>query len=71
LLKPGGKLLYATCSILPVENENQMTAFLRRHPDAAEDVLPPGAGRARVIGRQVLPGEAGMDGFYYARLRKN
>ncbi len=71
LLKPGGKLLYATCSILPVENENQMTAFLRRHPDAAEDVLPTGAGRARAIGKQILPGEAGMDGFYYARLRKN
>ena len=71
LLKPGGKLLYATCSILPVENENQMTAFLRRHPDATEDVLPTNAGRARIIGRQILPGESGMDGFYYARLRKN
>jgi len=71
LLKPGGKLLYATCSILPVENENQMAAFRRRHPDAAEDVLPMSAGRARAMGRQILPGEAGMDGFYYARLRKN
>ena len=71
LLKPGGKLLYATCSILPVENENQMTAFLRRHPDATEDVLPMSAGRAQIIGRQILPGESGMDGFYYARLRKN
>lgn len=71
LLKPGGKLLYATCSILPVENENQMTAFLERHPDAAEEILHMDAGRARVIGRQILPGEAGMDGFYYARLRKN
>ncbi len=71
LLKPGGKLLYATCSILPVENENRMTAFLRRHPDATEDVLPTSAGQARIIGRQILPGESGMDGFYYARLRKN
>ncbi len=71
LLKPGGKLLYATCSILPVENEDRMTAFLRRHPDAAEDALPTDAGRARTIGRQILPGETGMDGFYYARLRKN
>jgi len=71
LLKPGGKLLYATCSILPDENENQMTAFLRRHPDATEDVLTTEAGRARAVGRQILPGEAGMDGFYYARLRKN
>lgn len=71
LLKPGGKLLYATCSVLPAENENQMTAFLRRHPEATEEVLPTNAGRARTIGRQILPGEAGMDGFYYARLRKN
>ena len=71
LLKPGGKLLYATCSILPVENENQMTAFLRRHPDSAEDALPTSAGQTRATGRQILPGEAGMDGFYYARLCKN
>lgn len=71
LLKPGGKLVYATCSMLPLENENQMTAFLRRHPDATEDVLTTEAGRARAVGRQILPGEAGMDGFYYARLRKN
>jgi 16S rRNA (cytosine967-C5)-methyltransferase len=71
LLKPGGKLLYATCSILPEENENRMTAFLRRHADAAEEPLATGAGRARAVGRQMLPGEAGMDGFYYARLRKN
>jgi 16S rRNA (cytosine967-C5)-methyltransferase len=71
LLKPGGKLLYATCSILPDENENQMAAFLRRHPDATEDVLTTEAGRSRAVGRQILPGEAGMDGFYYARLRKN
>ncbi|MDH3514792.1 MAG: 16S rRNA (cytosine(967)-C(5))-methyltransferase RsmB [Gammaproteobacteria bacterium] len=71
LLKPGGKLLYITCSILPVENENQMTAFLGRHPDAVVEPLALNAGRARTVGRQILPGEAGMDGFYYAKLRKN
>jgi 16S rRNA (cytosine967-C5)-methyltransferase len=70
LLKPGGKLLYATCSILPDENENRMTSFLQRHSDATEDVLTTDAGRARTVARQILPGEAGMDGFYYARLRK-
>jgi 16S rRNA (cytosine967-C5)-methyltransferase len=57
--------------MLAVENEDRMSAFLRRHPNAAEDGLPTNAGRARTIGRQILPGEAGMDGFYYARLRKN
>ena len=71
LLKPGGKLLYVTCSILTAENEKQLAAFLARHPEAAEDGLPPTAGVARVVGRQILPGESGMDGFYYACLRKN
>jgi 16S rRNA (cytosine967-C5)-methyltransferase len=71
LLKPGGKLLYVTCSILPVENENQMTACLKRHPDATVETLSLNAGQARTVGRQILPGESGMDGFYYARLRKN
>ncbi|MHB8534365.1 MAG: 16S rRNA (cytosine(967)-C(5))-methyltransferase RsmB [Sulfuricaulis sp.] len=71
LLKPGGKLLYVTCSILPLENEKQMQAFLARHSDAHEAVLAPSAGRARAVGRQILPGDADMDGFYYACLRKN
>jgi 16S rRNA (cytosine967-C5)-methyltransferase len=71
LLKPGGKLLYVTCSILAVENEKQLSAFLVRHPEAREVMLPMRAGRARAAGRQILPGEAGMDGFYYACIRKN
>jgi 16S rRNA (cytosine967-C5)-methyltransferase len=71
LLKPGGKLLYVTCSILPDENEKQMQAFLARHPEAGEVTLPLGAGRARSSGRQILPGESDMDGFYYACMRKN
>jgi 16S rRNA (cytosine967-C5)-methyltransferase len=71
LLKPGGKLLYVTCSILAVENEKQLSAFLVRHPEAREVILPMSAGRARAVGRQILPGEAGMDGFYYACIRKN
>ena len=71
LLKPGGKLLYVTCSILPVENEKQMQTFMAQHPDALEVPLPAEAGRRCVIGRQRLPGEAGLDGFYYACLRKN
>ena len=71
LLKPGGKLLYVTCSILAVENEKQLSAFLARHPEAREVMLPTSAGRARAAGRQILPGEAGMDGFYYACIRKS
>jgi 16S rRNA (cytosine967-C5)-methyltransferase len=77
LLKPGGKLLYVTCSILPDENEFTLAAFLSRHADAAPLPLPDGIGVARGGGRQILPGEAcgagddaGMDGFYYALLAK-
>jgi len=70
LLKPGGKLLYVTCSILPAENEDQVAVFLRRHPEAVAVSLPMNSGRARVIGRQILPGESEMDGFYYACLSK-
>jgi 16S rRNA (cytosine967-C5)-methyltransferase len=70
LLQRGGKLLYVTCSILPDENEQQLAAFLGRHPDSAETALPLAAGRARHHGRQRLPGEQGMDGFYYAAIEK-
>ncbi|MEI8594273.1 16S rRNA (cytosine(967)-C(5))-methyltransferase RsmB [Photobacterium sp. Hal280] len=68
-LKPGGTLVYATCSILPQENREQVKAFLSRTPDA---VLAEGAdnGTADAPGRQILPGEADMDGFYYAVLEK-
>jgi len=70
LLRPGGKLLYVTCSILPEENEQQIAAFLARENSAAEAPLPTTVGRARAVGRQILPGDHGMDGFYYAGLVK-
>jgi 16S rRNA (cytosine967-C5)-methyltransferase len=70
LLKPGGVMLYATCSILPQENEVQIEQFLSRQADAREDRLDATWGDARSFGRQIAPGENGMDGFYYARLIK-
>jgi 16S rRNA (cytosine967-C5)-methyltransferase len=70
LLAPGGKLLYVTCSVLPEENERTVEAFLADHRDAAEAPLALAAGVARAHGRQILPGDDGMDGFYYAALRK-
>jgi 16S rRNA (cytosine967-C5)-methyltransferase len=70
LLAPRGILLYATCSLLPEENEQQLQAFLRRCPEARERPIAGPWGHARVVGRQTLPGEAEMDGFYYACLEK-
>ncbi|MEW8119858.1 MAG: 16S rRNA (cytosine(967)-C(5))-methyltransferase RsmB [Candidatus Thiodiazotropha sp.] len=70
LLKPGGVMLYATCSILPQENEMQLQQFLARQADAMEDVMDVTWGEARCVGRQIAPGLDGLDGFYYARLIK-
>jgi 16S rRNA (cytosine967-C5)-methyltransferase len=69
-LAPGGTLLYATCSILRDENDRQVAAFLARKADATLDPLGEKFGRDTGHGRQRLPGEDGMDGFFYARLRK-
>ncbi|TKR30434.1 16S rRNA (cytosine(967)-C(5))-methyltransferase RsmB [Luteimonas gilva] len=70
MLRPGGVLLYATCSILKAENEAQIADFLARAPDASAEDLGDRFGRIAGAGRQRLPGEEGMDGFFYARLRK-
>ncbi|OGT19076.1 MAG: 16S rRNA (cytosine(967)-C(5))-methyltransferase [Gammaproteobacteria bacterium RBG_16_57_12] len=70
LLVPGGRLVYATCSVLPRENEEQVQAFLARHDDARE-IAPAGDwGEPRPAGRQIFPGYGGMDGFYYACVEK-
>lgn len=69
LLAPGGRLVYATCSVLADENDGQVAAFLDRQRAArALDVVPSWFGRASAHGRQNLPGEGGFDGFYYAVL---
>ncbi|WP_024850246.1 16S rRNA (cytosine(967)-C(5))-methyltransferase RsmB [Hydrogenovibrio kuenenii] len=70
-LKPGGKLLYATCSVLPQENGLQTQAFLAATPDAKEIPIERNWGLKQDLpGKQILPGEAGMDGFYYCLLEK-
>jgi 16S rRNA (cytosine967-C5)-methyltransferase len=59
LLAPGGRLVYATCSVHPQENGDRIAAFLERHPGWRLDEE-----------RQWWPGEeAGGDGFYAAVLR--
>ena len=70
LLARGGALLYATCSVLPTENDDVVTRFLAAHPDAKPGVIDATWGIATRHGRQILPGEDGMDGFYYSRLVK-
>jgi 16S rRNA (cytosine967-C5)-methyltransferase len=74
-LAPGGLLLYATCSVLPAENEAVVAAFLAAEPRARAEPwpatlpLPPGA-VALPCGTQLLPGGAAdTDGFYYALIR--
>ncbi|MDC8013515.1 16S rRNA (cytosine(967)-C(5))-methyltransferase RsmB [Tahibacter soli] len=71
LVEPGGRLVYATCSILRAENAAQIAAFLARHPDAAPLAdFASEFGRPDGHGRQNLPGDGGMDGFFYAVLDK-
>ncbi|HEY9147507.1 MAG TPA: 16S rRNA (cytosine(967)-C(5))-methyltransferase RsmB, partial [Gammaproteobacteria bacterium] len=70
LLRPGGRLVYATCSVLPQENSEQLANFLARHDDARELPLQAEWGQAVTVGRQVLPNQDGMDGFYYACITK-
>lgn len=75
ILKPGGKLLYATCSILPDENEGQIKHFLEKHKDAVHcPITEPTMdeiGTKLKHGRQILPGgEANLDGFYYVLMQK-
>jgi 16S rRNA (cytosine967-C5)-methyltransferase len=75
MLARGGRLVYATCTVTRSENRDVVTAFLEGTPDAAIVTAEhwegwPGLGEADSCGRQILPGEAGADGFYYAVLTK-
>ena len=81
-LKSGGRLLYVTCSLLPAENGEQIAKFLARTPDAVIQEFPAELqwfgtavsvdveAEQRYLGQQNLPGQNGMDGFFYALVRK-
>lgn len=60
MVKPGGAMVYATCSILPSENQNQVAKFLKNHPEFK-----------LVREKQILPSQSGFDGFYMAYLEKS
>jgi 16S rRNA (cytosine967-C5)-methyltransferase len=64
MLATGGRMVYATCTVLKRENDAQIGAFLAGESGAT--LAGPGTPR----GLQLLPGEANMDGFYYACLDK-
>ena len=73
LLKPGGKLVYATCSVFKDENENQVNAFIKK-TGAIDYGLPQKLSKQlnqlAQLGHQIFPGEAQMDGFYLCGLEK-
>lgn len=71
LLKPGGRLLYATCSVFPQENERVVERFSKIHMDARHLPIDAEWGTERPFGRQLFPQPQGHDGFYYAVLLKN
>ncbi|HRH16488.1 MAG TPA: 16S rRNA (cytosine(967)-C(5))-methyltransferase RsmB, partial [Aquabacterium sp.] len=67
LLKPGGRLLYCTCSVFKAEGEHRIEAFLQRQPDALRGMAP-----GHLLPVVEYPGDAPLtgDGFYYALLHK-
>lgn len=70
ILKPNGYMLYATCSILPKENEEQIERFLTSHNDVHIQRFCFAGKKMQKRGLQIFPGEDGMDGFYYCLLQK-
>ncbi|MDZ7825463.1 MAG: 16S rRNA (cytosine(967)-C(5))-methyltransferase RsmB [Gammaproteobacteria bacterium] len=71
LLRPGGRLVYCTCSVLPREGPMVVEAFLDRHRDALVRPIAADRGILRGPGRQLLPTVDAHDGFFYSCLERN
>ena len=72
-VKPGGLLLYSTCTLTQAENEGMVETFLRTHPDYTTEPLPLGAPFPKNESGMLtlVPGEYDTDGFFICRLRRN
>ena len=70
MLRPGGTLLYVTCSVLKQENDDQIGRFIAASEDAQVLQIDADWGVACCNGRQQLPGAQDSDGFYFALLKK-
>ncbi|MEE1286180.1 MAG: 16S rRNA (cytosine(967)-C(5))-methyltransferase RsmB [Ruminobacter sp.] len=70
ILKPGGILIYTTCSLLPEENKIQICKFLEKHKNAKHIPIELDHQHNTDFGVQIMPGENNMDGFYYAKIMK-
>lgn len=69
-LAPGGRLLYATCSILRFEGADVVADFLAREPTARICKIRGEWGWPEAVGQRIRPGQGGMDGFYYALIER-
>ena len=71
-VKPGGVLIYATCSVFKEENREQVAAFLARHPEFVPERFPhPLTGELTTDGMlQITPADADCDAMFVARMRK-
>ncbi|HEU4670774.1 MAG TPA: 16S rRNA (cytosine(967)-C(5))-methyltransferase RsmB [Dyella sp.] len=70
LLAPGGRLVYATCSLLRAENEAVVADLLAAQADAGTVPFELPVGQPAAVGWQILPGDGDLDGMYYAVLHK-
>jgi 16S rRNA (cytosine967-C5)-methyltransferase len=70
LVRPGGRLVYAVCSLLSREGAGQISDFLSRHSSWNVQETPFAAGRLDRAGRLLTPAHDGTDGFFVARLER-
>jgi 16S rRNA (cytosine967-C5)-methyltransferase len=71
LVKPGGALVYAVCSLFAAEGDSQIQQFLARQSGWGVDPLSLSLGRATDTGYVLTPAHDGTDGFFVARLTRN